>query len=165
MRPARMQLKQYFVAESSFRAQPKYFSAENQEEEDLRLNPSDLKIGVALGQRSENSGEKICELSIELEDETGQAFPYVFRTVMLGFFDLDESCAEDEADLLLKTNAPAVLYSAAREFLLLTMGRGLYAPLMLPTVTFLPAHEEPAKAATKQPIKKMRAKATKKLKE
>jgi preprotein translocase subunit SecB len=143
MRPAKMQLKEYFVAESFFRAQPKFFEASKNE--DFTLNTSDFEIEVALGERSEDSNKKICELSITLEDETEQAFPYVFRTVMLGFFELDESCAEEEAELLLKTNAPSVLYSAAREFLLLTTGRSLYMPLMLPTVTFLPAGEENAK--------------------
>lgn len=141
MRPARMQLKEYFVAESFFRLQPKY-STTVANKDDFRLSPSDLTIKVALGEHSENANEKICELTIMLKDETEQTFPYVFRTVMLGFFDLDQSCEPDEAELLLKTNAPSVLYSAAREFLLLTTGRSMFTPLMLPTVTFLPVPVE-----------------------
>lgn len=140
MRPSRMQLKEYFVAESFFRAQPKYFA--NANKEDFKLNSSDLQIEVALGQREEVVNEKICELSISLKGDIEQNSPYIFSIVLLGFFTLDESCAGEEAELLLKTNAPAVLYSAAREFLLLTTGRSLFTPLMLPTVTFLPAGEE-----------------------
>lgn len=141
MRPARMQLKEYFVAESFFRTQTEYLTVADQE--DFKLNSSDLEIKVALGQHSENANEKICELTIALENKNEEKTPYVFKIVMLGFFDLHESCQAEEAELLLKTNAPSVLYSAAREFLLLTTGRGMFSPLMLPTVTFLPVEQDP----------------------
>jgi preprotein translocase subunit SecB len=141
MHPAKMQLKEYFVNELFFRAQTKFFDAA--QSIDFRLKPADLEIEVSLGQNAENQNEKMCQLSLSLKDETEQAFPYVFNIVLVGFFDLDESaCAGDEGERLLKINAPSVLYSAAREYLLLTTGRSFFAPVMLPTVTFIPAQEE-----------------------
>lgn len=156
MRPARMQLNEYFVAESFFRAQVGY--AESELEENFRLTPSHLKIEVSLGEHAENPHNHLCQLSVSLEDETEEAFPFVFKIVLLGFFDIDDNCSPEEAELLLKTNAPSVLYSAAREFLLLTTGRSMFPPVMLPTVTFLPKKEEKTVKKPKQLAKKPAAK-------
>jgi len=132
MRASKMQLENYFVEELSFQLR-------SDDEWDLenppKLKPSDLEIEVGLGEGKDDTSRKFCHLTIGLKEEID--FPYRFNVVMAGFFTLDSTGSDEEAELLLKITAPSMLFTAARELLLLVTGRTRCLPIMLPTVTFL----------------------------
>ena len=79
--------------------------------------------------------------------------PFDFKVVMIGFFKISEECSEEETEILMTNTAPSVLYSAAREYLLIITGRSRYLPVLLPTVTFFPKRR-----ITKEEIKERIAK-------
>jgi preprotein translocase subunit SecB len=93
-----------------------------------------------------------CELTVESKNQEGHNYPYRFRVTYVGFFRMIEEIPADRVDLIARTNAPAILYSAAREALLPITSRGPYPGMMLPSITFLPppsAEESPKEEAPK----------------
>jgi preprotein translocase subunit SecB len=133
MQPSKMQLENYFVEELSFGLNNNYkLDSENLP----KLASSDLEIEVRLGEANENVSRKMCHLTISPKPK--KKFPYEFKIVLIGFFEIDLKCSEEEKAILLKSNAPSMLFTAAREILLLVTGRTRSMPLMLPTVAFLP---------------------------
>lgn len=130
-----MQLERYFVEEVSFNLQ----SANIENIEEIpKLDSTDLDIEVKLGENKDNENKKFCQLTINLKETAAKTFPYKFKAVLVGFFHLDESCSEEEIGLIMTNTAPSMLYTAAREYLLLITGRTRFLPVMLPTVLFVP---------------------------
>jgi preprotein translocase subunit SecB len=144
MRPSPLQLEGYFVTELRFKAQPDFaYDLENP----LTTVPSTaLTVDVVLGKHQEKQLRRSCELAVELADPTGSNFPYVFRTAFTGFFRISEHYPAEQVELMFATNAPALLYSAARELLATVTGRGPYPAITLPSVTFLPVPSDPTKS-------------------
>jgi len=142
-----MQLENYFAEELSFQVRQDY----QPDLENLpKLSPSDLEIEVRLGGSKENPFKKMCHLTISLKEKLEKAFPYNFKLVLVGFFEMESSCAENEIDVLLKNSAPSMLFTAARELLLLVTGRARFQPLMLPTMAFLPKETDSKKEVNKK---------------
>lgn len=135
MQPSKMQLENYFAEELSFQVKQDY-------QPDLEnppvLSPSDLEIEVHLGAIKEDAFRKMCHLTISLKKNLEKSFPYNFKLVMVGFFQMDSSCSDEMVEVLLKNNAPSMLFTAGRELLLLITGRTRFQPLMLPTMAFIP---------------------------
>lgn len=130
-----MQLENYFVEELAFQVRQDY---EPDSENPPKLNPSDLEIEVRLGEIKEDTFKKMCHLTVTLKENLEKAFPYNFTLSMVGFFQMDASCSENEVEILLKNSAPSMLFTAARELLMIVTGRARFQPLMLPTMAFLP---------------------------
>jgi len=130
-----MQLENYFVEELSFQVRQDY---QPDSENPSKLSPSDLEIEVRLGKIKEDAFKQMCHLTITLKEKLEKGLPYDFKLVIVGFFQIHSSCSEDEVEMLLKNSAPSMLFTAGRELLMLVTGRARFAPLMLPTMTFLP---------------------------
>jgi len=158
MRSAKLQLENYFVEELYFQLQQ---SQELNINEPPKLKPSDLDVEIRLGERKEETQKKLCHLILNLKEEVKKTFPYDFRISIIGFFEIDSSCLEDEVNLLLKTTAPSILFTASRELLLTVTGRARYFPLMLPTVVFLPNTKEQKPDNTESKSKKENLKSKK----
>jgi preprotein translocase subunit SecB len=135
MRAAKFQLENYFVEELFFKLLP---NSEPDSKNLPKLVPGDLNVEVGTGDHKENEFKKLCRLNIGVKKEARKKFPYDFRISLVGFFEIDPGCEEQETSLLLRTNAPSMLFTAARELLLLVTGRARHFPIMLPTVAFLP---------------------------
>jgi preprotein translocase subunit SecB len=56
---------------------------------------------------------------------------------LVGFFEVDTGLPEEVIGDVVAANAPAILYSAARELILLVTGRGPFPPFSLPSATFI----------------------------
>ncbi len=129
-----LQLEGYFLKEVSFALN-----------EEITEKPTELK-------KSENLGVEVsvsvacldkrkrrwrCELTLDLKpkDETDSA--YTFHLVLVGFFFVSKDYPKEMVELLAKTNCPAVLYSTAREMLVTVVRRSPFAPVLIPSVTFL----------------------------
>jgi preprotein translocase subunit SecB len=135
MQPSKMQLEQYFVDEASFRLRD---SALQKLKGDPVLESGDMDIEVHLGENKEDPFKRFCQLNIKLKEAAARRFPYAFKVVMVGFFNLDTECTTEDTDLLMTNAAPSMLYTAGREYLLTMTGRSRYLPIMLPTVLFVP---------------------------
>jgi preprotein translocase subunit SecB len=64
-----------------------------------------------------------------------------------------------DPEKLLRVNGASILYSSAREFLITVTSRGPWAPMILPTISFLPVEENKSKES--KPKKKQTTKKTK----
>jgi len=133
MKPSPLQLKTYFLTELAVKAIPAdpaattppapglmRFSTEVHHAQN-KTNPSDWRVSLRISCQSD--GKEHC--------------PYVVNMELLGFFEVAPSVNEELIKPLVMANAPALLYGAARELLLLVTGRAPYGPFMLPAATFI----------------------------
>ena len=136
MQASKLQIERYFVEEAAFRLrEPALQKLEGRE---AVLESGDIDIEVHLGENKNDSQKRFCQLDIKLKATTARKFPYAFKVVIVGFFQLSDECTSEETDVLMTNSAPSMLYTAAREYLLTITGRTRYLPLMLPTVLFVP---------------------------
>ena len=155
MRPSPLQLDSYYIAELHFLEQ-EYKSADEQ----AAVTIADLKVEVEAHVHKTNPLERMCELTVELDDAAKKNFPYTFRIVLVGFFEISKQYPSEHVDVMFNANAPALLYSAARELLSLISGRSFSAAVLLPSVTFIQpiekaeAGQKAAKSAKKLSAKK-----------
>lgn len=70
--------------------------------------------------------------------------PYEWRLALIGYFELGAGIPDEGAVSFMDSNAPAVLYGAAREVLASALSRGPYAAPLLPTVHFTGLQFQPA---------------------
>jgi preprotein translocase subunit SecB len=81
--------------------------------------------------------------------------PYYIEAELVGFFEADKTIPEDKIADLMTANAPAILYSAARELILLITGRGPFPPFSLPSATFIdetPSSKKAVAASKPEPV-------------
>ncbi len=164
MQPSPLQLEAYFLKELSFSI------AERLETAPTRSPKSDnigIKVGIDAGPRDDDPFKWRCELTVESASEPDSKPPYSFRITFVGFFRVVKGYPAERVELMARTNAPALLYSAAREALVPITSRGPYPAVVLPSVTFLePPPPKPeggngvAEAAKKEPTKKSPGKKT-----
>jgi len=133
MKSSPLQLKTYFLTELTVKAIPvnaaapvppasgtislstKVHHAQN------KANPRDWRVGLRISCQPDGKGH--C--------------PYLIDMELLGFFEVDQTVKEQMINPLIMANAPALLYGAARELVLLVTGRAPNGPFMLPAATFV----------------------------
>jgi len=76
--------------------------------------------------------------------------PYSIHLIAVGLFSVSKEWEDPEK--LLKINGASILYSSAREFIITITSRGPWPPVLLPTISFIPAEEK-----AKIPPKRKRA--------
>lgn len=141
-------VKEYFFPYVQVSADPEHSGEEE--------TPSmDFETKVAVDKDPENDTYQVTlEITALPEDET-KRIPYAIHLIAVGMFAVDPSWPDPEK--LLRINGASILYSSAREFLITVTSRGPWRPMILPTISFLPAEENKSKDA-----KPVEAKATKK---
>jgi len=145
MRPSHLSLEDYFVTELYFAAVPEFGSSTD----GSKLSPTDLDVKVQRWAQQEAPSRRSCNLTIELKESPDYKFPWIFRITLVGFFEVIEGYPYD-IEKLVHANAPAILYSAAREALASVSGRGPYPEVLLPSVTFVELSFEKNKPAENQ---------------
>ena len=138
MRPSPLELKTYYTTQLSFSAQPGFEAAIS---ESSALTDGDLTVDIQWKDGA-HTRERTCLLSIELADPSGKKFPCTFKTALVGLFEVVTDWPDNMVDVLFQANAPALLYSAARESLAMVTGRAPFGKIVLPSVTFLEAKKE-----------------------
>jgi preprotein translocase subunit SecB len=141
MRASPLVLKDYFTTEFRFSAQPGF--SVGSPEESIIL-PSDITVEVEL-LAPESTLARSYQITVALDPLAEDKFPWNFRISLVGFFEILPSWPTDQVDRLFVANAPALLYSAARESLSMISGHGPYQRALLPSVTFVPLPDEKAK--------------------
>lgn len=124
-----LRLDKYFFPKVSFTANPGFIK----DEEDLQPSMAvDVKGGYGF------QGEKIeavLEIVVRQENDHDQ-IPYFIDLMAVGQFTMIDGKEPDNK--FMATNSLAILYGAAREFVLSVTSRGPWQPLMLPTYYFTP---------------------------
>jgi preprotein translocase subunit SecB len=166
MRPSPLLLEQYIITELHYSAQQNF---DGSAPDAGRILPGDIQVEVIEGVHEENALLRSCQLTIELEDTTSTKYPCIFLISLVGFFEIIKEWPEDKVDQLFSSNAPALLYSAAREALAMVTGRGPHGAILIPSVTFIQLPNDKAEpkmkelpAAKSKPLNKRPTKVSKK---
>lgn len=147
MRSSPLLLRDYFTTHLSFSAQPGFDEAKLPAE---GLSPSDLDVDVQESRSEEESRRRSCQIFVSLKDDVRSKFPYNFSIALVGAFEIIPEWPENGIETLFSANAPALLYSAAREALALMTGQGPYSKVILPSVTFVTLPSESGQEASVQ---------------
>jgi preprotein translocase subunit SecB len=155
MQRSPLQLDGYFLKELHFTLSDELGTPTTKR---LAYSRHAVKIEAETSLYTGNPREWRCQLSVESQDEKEKEQPYNFRVTYIGFFSVSDNYPEDKVELLAKTNAPALLYSAARELLVSLTARGSAPPLLLPSITFIEAPSVvKAKPSAKGETKKIKS--------
>jgi preprotein translocase subunit SecB len=101
--------------------------------------PFTFETQVGFDRRRDDPFRFKIKLTLESDNEKTPNFPYSFRIVLIGFFNVAKTYPAERVDLLVSVNGPSVLYSAAREILATVTGRSPLPAIALPTVSFQPS--------------------------
>ena len=146
MKSSPLKVKNYFVTGLSVKANPIVEGTQIP----LAGTPN-VVTKVEAAQHADNKRDwKVAfQLNCEPTEKIGS---YVVSMELIGFFEVDNDLPEDRIGDVVAANAPAILYSAARELILLITGRGPFPPLSLPSATFIdetPSSKKKAEEAQK----------------
>lgn len=109
-------------------------------------DPLDVDINAETRNRNDDPLLWRTELVVRSRDEKEGTYPYTFELVYVGFFRVVKEFPAERVEQMVRANAPALLYSAAREALLYLTGRGRLPAVLLPSVTFIePPPSQPTK--------------------
>jgi preprotein translocase subunit SecB len=83
-------------------------------------------------------GTELWEVTLRLFHQGNEKIntPYFFRVELVGSFSVGKSYPRQNVEWLVRTNAPSVLYSTAREVLRSAMASGPFKAIILPAVSF-----------------------------
>jgi preprotein translocase subunit SecB len=102
--------------------------------DDERPEPA---VEVGVGQSPEKVDEWAVWLTIEVPQDVAPTPPYAIKLRAFGLFEVAPDFEpEDDTAHVVAVNGASILYSAAREFLLIITGRGPYEHYALPTYDF-----------------------------
>lgn len=127
-----LKIKNYFVTSLSIKANPAEEGAKSPLEDGVNLVTK-----VETAQHAENKRDWRVALQINCSPAEKNVCAYVIGVELVGFFEVDKDLKEELIGDVVAANAPAILYSAARELILLVTGRGPFPPFALPSATFI----------------------------
>lgn len=130
MQTSPMQLKHYFVTDLNVTTNRQHKSGQS-----IKVSDADLKINTDFLLQEEESNNWQVTLRVQLQASPETNAPYYFMVELVGYFSVAE-IYKGPPDWLVRTNAPSVLYSTAREVLRSAMSQGPFCPLLLPTASF-----------------------------
>lgn len=132
MKTSNLWLDNYFIERLSFKLNKEF---------DLPLgsdleSPS-LQVRCHHGNPVDETLERRCEVEIALTESSAGSFPYYFDIVMSGIFKVNPNLEKDIGEKLFRVNAPALLYSSAREIIFNLTSHTEHQAFLLPSVTFI----------------------------
>jgi preprotein translocase subunit SecB len=126
-----LQLETYYFTKVAVSADPCYEPQEG-------VPPAmTIDTNVGLGQHNDDLNRWMVTLGVHAKSPDEKPIPYKVDLEAVGFFRVDSKVENEKASLLVQANGAAILYSAAREYLLTITGRGPWPPITLPTTNFL----------------------------
>ena len=141
-----LQLEKYFYPNISVKANPE-FKAEKK--------GFSGKLSVKANLVSLSKEERRWEVSLTIKTvPENQPIPYRFELETVGVFTVSPNFPEAETEELVRIGGSSLLYSAAREFLLILSSRGPLGAINLPSMSFQKRPKK-AKEGEKQPKPKI----------
>jgi len=132
MKASSLLLDNYFIDKLSFSLN-KDFEVLGDEDPEL---PS-LKVRTDYSTINQETLERKCAIEISLSPDSVGEFPYYFDILMSGNFRVNPNLDAETGEKLFRVNAPALLYSAAREIIFNLSSHSEHQPFLLPSVTFI----------------------------
>lgn len=134
---APLQLERYVFTKLEIEANPDYAPQEAPQD-----SPIKLRLDVGLGEHNEDPTKFQVVIGIdELRAEKG-SLPYRIALQVVGQFAVAQNFKPDDLKKVVQVNGASMLYSAAREMVLLVTGRGPWSAFQLPTISFYQAVSE-----------------------
>jgi len=97
-----------------------------------------FKTETTIATAKDQPGKWQVTLTVSLEAQTkSEPSTYSGELQVVGIFCIDQGYPEANREALISANAPAVLFSMARELIANLTARGPYPMVCLPTVTFV----------------------------
>jgi preprotein translocase subunit SecB len=140
MDSAPLQLKYYFVTDLLIKARHDYNL-----EKDRKYDIKDFHSDIKYSKKKEYPRIRQVSLKLLYKPQKNDNMPYEFNINVIGFFEISSKLPESEVENMVGFNAPAMLYSAAREIIANISGRGPWGPFLLPTVSFMPQKSKKSK--------------------
>ncbi len=128
---APLQLERYVFTKIEVEANPDFVLQESPEED-----PVTMRLDVGLGEHNGDPSRYQVSVGIhELRAENG-ALPYRISLQIVGQFVVAQDFKPDDLRKIVQVNGASMLYSAARELVMLVTGRGPWPAFQLPTISF-----------------------------
>ena len=151
MKPAPLQLTDYFITSLKLEANPSYDPQKPSETKLETLQVVNEVEGLSEGQ-SEGSEWQV-SLRIKQEIPEDENIPYSFDLNIQGIIFAYSSIPAERLERAVRANGPAMLFGAAREIIRAATGRGPWSPVIIPSTNFLtglPPLEAKKKTAKKK---------------
>jgi preprotein translocase subunit SecB len=143
MKNSPLQLERYYLTELHYEAN-----------DALQLNAMPeltLESVVGIGRHNEDVRRFKVQLKVSFWPVTPDSIPQKGSVTFAGFFAVDPAYPVEKVPMLVETNAPSVLYGAAREMFCNLTARGPWGMVALPSQSFYksaPKSVEPKAEAT-----------------
>jgi preprotein translocase subunit SecB len=134
MKNSPLQLEDYLLSELQFRILLDLKEIPPSEQDFDALT---LQVSAKTEKRGRDPRKWRCDLTVRSNPQAKGNFPYAFSIQYTGFFAVIDEFPLEYVEQMVKTNAPAILYSSARETLMHLTGRGRLTAILLPSITFL----------------------------
>lgn len=130
-----LQLKNYFFPSVSVEANASFVPPDD------NIIGIDIKKNISLAVNEENNRLYQIQLDLNIVPKEGAVIPYNIALKAIGILEVEGDSPDKEG--IVRTQGAAILYSAAREFLLGIMFRGPWSPILLPITVFSPQDNKP----------------------
>lgn len=127
-----LQLKTYYLNELHFVVNDEYEIAPDNS---IHIDLGDLLVSAQPARHQTDSLQWQFVLRLALQDPK-ERYPFTFSVEMVGYFSIDPDWPVEKQEELAHVNAPALLYSAARDLIMTITSRSYHTPFTLPTITF-----------------------------
>jgi len=129
MIPSPLHLETYFFTEIHLAACPKGCETPGN---------GAFASNVEVARHEDDPSKWMVQLGIrKSEDDEAGCPEYTFEIQVVGLFVVDKEFPAERTENMVRANGPAVLFSAVREMVANLTARGPFAPVQLPTVTFV----------------------------
>ena len=160
MKPAPVNLLEYFVTDLALSANPDFAP-----DRAIESKEGDFDVKIRQQPAPKETSDHRWQVTVEIIHQAakGTNFPYAFRIVMVGFFKAESWVKPEDEERTVQIQGASVLFSMAREIVRAMTGRGPHRPVILPTVSFYeqkPTTAEPQASAVAPTPKKRTKKAT-----
>ena len=138
-----LQLEDYFFNKILIQSNPEF--SKEEELEGGEGSEGGFRAKVNLETLQNNQDETKFQLNLKIggfEGVNGQQPPYDIELEVVGLFTVSASYPEEKVLKLVQINGASILYSAAREFVLMITGRGQWGSFTIPTTNFSQAVQE-----------------------
>lgn len=131
MKPAPIQLTEYFLTELHLSANPKF-----DPKQEALLRFKDYHVTLAAAPNPEDNRDWRLTLKLQLQPPAEANVPYRLSAEIVASVIVHPKYAEDRIERLIKTNGPSMLFGAMREIIRDLTARGPYPAILIPSTSF-----------------------------
>ncbi len=131
MKTSNLQLDNYFIKAFSFSVNDEF-----EQNKDVK-DSSSFNVKCNYSNIARKKYQRRCEVEIKLTEGSVSSFPYHFTIALYGIFTINKELSEETGEKLFRINAPALLYSAAREIIFNMTSHTKHQAFLLPSVSFI----------------------------